>query len=162
MSTVYQWKPGAPHKADAQKVGERIEVLRRKHGGFVTPELLVQEARAKASPLHVEFEWNDAKAADAHRLDQARYVLRTIVTTVEVIDREPAVVRAFVSVQPDEDMADDLEAGYTSLNHALSQPKLRAQVVHQARMEFQALRRKYSELTELADVFRAIDIIREP
>lgn len=154
---IYQWKPNVSVKAEAQAVGDRLEQLREEAGGFLTPDTVVADARSKRSPLHPCFEWDDRKAAVAHRIDQARYILRNLVVSIDVIDREPAIVRAFLSVTPPEDADEEHETAYTSVEQALRDPPLRKQVIDRARMEFQSLRRKYSDLTELADVFRAID-----
>jgi hypothetical protein len=47
--------------------------------GQLTPERIVEEARQPSSPLHSYFEWDDKIAAERHRLNQARILLRTIV-----------------------------------------------------------------------------------
>lgn len=39
----------------------------------------------------------------------------------------------------------------------MGDPELRAEVVRQALRELAAIKRKYAELTELADIFSAID-----
>lgn len=44
--------------------------------GEVTPRALWEAARDPSHPLHGDFEWDDAKAADAHRDEQARQLLR--------------------------------------------------------------------------------------
>lgn len=60
-----------------------IKELENEHGR-VTPEELVRAAARKAHPLHGDFIWDDAVAAQRHRLDQARQIIasvRVIVTT---------------------------------------------------------------------------------
>jgi len=47
-----------------------------KRDGFVKPSIVVQEATPKEAPLHGYFEWNNRKAADQHRLWQARHLIR--------------------------------------------------------------------------------------
>lgn len=46
--------------------------------GIVTPERLVLAATAVTSPIHEIFEWDDDKAAYAHRLWQARQLIRRV------------------------------------------------------------------------------------
>lgn len=41
-------------------------------GEEVTPRLIVDEAKPVESPLHPHFDWDDASAADKHRLHEAR------------------------------------------------------------------------------------------
>ena len=51
--------------------------------GEVKPTTVVREARDKSSPLHGVFEWNDSKAAQQYRLNQARRIIRAVKITVE-------------------------------------------------------------------------------
>ncbi len=53
-----------------------INKLFRKHRGKLTKEDIVNEAENKKSPLHVEFEWDDAKAGHLHRLERAGELFR--------------------------------------------------------------------------------------
>jgi hypothetical protein len=150
---IYQWKPGAFGRADAQKVGERIETIQREHGGAVTPESLVIEARDKKSPLHPCFEWDDRVAATTYRIEQARYILRSLtVSSVHEDSAEPT--RAFVAVR-DED--DNERRVYRHAAAVMQSPVLRDQVIHDALRELSAWRRKYAGLQELAEVFETID-----
>lgn len=148
---VYAWKPKTNIKIDPQLAGETVEMLRERLGGTVTPTDLLQHARASNSPLHEAFEWDDAAAAEQHRLEQAGQILRFLVVTVLVGPRsEPKPMRAFVNVVHRE------QRGYTSLTHAMSDADLRAQVVDQAWKELLAWREKYQEYKELASVMAAI------
>ena len=54
-----------------------IEEIRKKHGE-VTPQLVVNEAKYSDNPLHKEFDWDDASAANQHRLAVARALLRRV------------------------------------------------------------------------------------
>jgi hypothetical protein len=62
--------------------------------GKLTPELIVQSSKNKKSVLHSYFEWNNERAAEKWRLNQASRLLTQIeVTTIN--DGQPKVVRAF-------------------------------------------------------------------
>lgn len=54
-----------------------LQAIYERHGA-ITPDMVVEAARDPASPLHECFEWDDAAAAQAHRRDQARALLRSI------------------------------------------------------------------------------------
>lgn len=152
MSAVYQWKPQAHIKIDAQLAGETIEMLRGRLGGQVTPQELLNHARESNNPLHDGFEWDDGKAAEAHRIEQAGHILRCLVVSVKVTEEsEPAAVRAFVNVIKAE------RRGYVSLAHAMSDAEMRAQVVSRAWQELMQWRTKYGEYKELARIALAID-----
>jgi hypothetical protein len=64
--------------------------------GVLHPEAVVQAAREPGSPLHKHFTWDDAAAAHAHRLDQARTLIRTV--KIEVVSETISLsVPAFVT-----------------------------------------------------------------
>jgi hypothetical protein len=56
---------------------------------------LVNEARSFKSPIHHCFEWDDAKAAEAHRVAQARGYWKAIELTVQMEDSTESRQRAF-------------------------------------------------------------------
>jgi len=150
---VYQIKPGARLNGDAQKIGEKIEEIRLKAGGYLRPEKIVAEARRRSSPLHGCFEWDDSKAAEAHRLDTARYILRVIVVRIESAD-PPVETRAFVVV----DQKDEAQS-FTSIEFAMSRPEHREQILARAKAELDQWRKRYQDLNELSAVFEAIDAV---
>lgn len=131
-----------------------LEQIRQNHGGLLRPEDVVKFARNKRTALHSEFEWDDAKASAAYRLDQARRVIRV---TVDVLpsphaDQEP--VRAFVSVVSDRVKPG---GGYRSMADVMTDDDLRRELVNEALGEVKRWRRKYERLRELVPIFRAID-----
>lgn len=153
---IYEWARGSRFEAKPQEIGERIEQIRTINAGFVTPELLVDDARAEESPLHPCFEWDDTAAAMKYRLDQARLVLRSI--TVSIAEDRRLPIRAFVSVERD----DGEGRTYTSIREALGDTGMREQLLGNALSEIKSWRSRYSRLKELADVFAAVDQLELP
>lgn len=151
---VYQWKPEARVKIDAQVAGEELERLRIFNNGRLEPATVVNASRLPSDPLHSAFEWDDAAAAEAHRVDQAKYLIRSITVIAQAPDKEAVPIRAFVSVVRDADRS------YTSLAHALSDEDLRRQVIASAWVELEAWRKRHAELVEFGLVFSAIDQAR--
>jgi len=150
---IYQWRDGARVNLDAQTAGEEIERVRTAQNGRLAPLDLVEASRDPAAPLHPAFEWDNAVAAESWRVEQAKYLIRSI-DVVMVSEQEQKSVRAFVSVKRDEDRS------YTSVSHAMSDADLRKQVLDNALRELEAWRNRYAELVELANVFAAIDEAR--
>lgn len=150
---IYKWSRGGVAGVNPQAAGEELERIRVTNNGRLEPEDVVEVARDEANPLHPAFEWDDVLAAEAYRVDQARYVIRSIEVVVEP-EQSPKPVRAFVSVVRGEDRS------YTSVVHAMSDPALRQQILTAAMKEMEAWRTRYAELVELADVFAAIDKAR--
>lgn len=147
---IYKWKPGAPTVVEAQVAGEELERIRVFNNGRLDSKAVVDASRPKTAPLHPVFEWNDKKAAEKWRMDQASHMIRHIDVVVGEADEKPPI-RAFVSVVRDEDRS------YTSVQHALSDAELRQQVVMQAWQELEAWRKRYAELVEFAKVFAVIE-----
>lgn len=148
---VYAWKVGTV-PVDAQAAGEEMERIRVEHNGRLTQDDIVEAAKARDNPLHPAFEWNDKKAAHAHRLEQAGFLLRTITVRSETEVRAP--IRAFVNVTRDTDRS------YTSIAHAMSDDDLRRQVIASAWQELEAWRKRHAELIEFSQLFLVIDELK--
>ena len=144
----YRWKSGARAPVPAQVAGEVCERLSAEER--LTPRELVDESRDEGAPLHKAFEWDDAKAADAYRMSQASYIIRSVELVREDVS-EP--VRAFVSVS----VTDDGARCYQSIEPTLREAATREAVLEEARRELDAFKRKYRGLEELAAVIAAIE-----
>lgn len=151
----YEWAEGTRVKgaddADPNIVGKHLDLLRKHSHGELTPEDVVKDARRNNSPLHRFFEWNDTKAAEQHRLAQARGLIRAVVAIYVAPDKPARKMRAFVHIN---------EPGaqhYRATDHAMSQTRTREIVVRQAWREFQAWRRRYEEIDEFARLFEEAD-----
>jgi hypothetical protein len=101
------------------RINARLESLAPE--GRLRPADVVEDARDPASPLHDEFEWDDALAAAEHRLARAETLIRAF--RFEVIHTDTVTARIFVpryihspdvkgreytdilTVQPEEDRA---------------------------------------------------------
>lgn len=153
----YEFSEGARFQsgasADAKLVGEHLELLRQQQKGELTPTDVVADARNPNSPLHSFFEWDDSAAAEAHRLSQARGLIRAVVA-IYVDDENPAQrMKAFVHIP---------EPGaphYRETSHAMSSKKTRDLVLQRAWREFQQWRQRYRDLKEFASLFEVADEI---
>ena len=99
--------------------------------------------------LHNCFDWNDATAAESYRQVQAREIIRNILTVSIDGESTPAPVRAFVSV----------ESNYTPINVVIRSPGYRDELLKRAYSELRSFQRKYSGLSELAEIFEIADHI---
>lgn len=64
-----------------------ILAIADQNGGRLTPDQVVAQARHPDSPLHGLFQWDDEAAAEAHRIQQARGVIKAVRVTVETHER---------------------------------------------------------------------------
>ena len=137
---------------DAAVIGETVERLSAERGAARAKDLL-EEARDPASPVHGYFEWDDAKAAEAHRLERARFLIRSIRIVVQT-EEAPIETRAFHVVTQDE------SRGYRPAEQVFASETLAAQVVGNALRELRgwsARYQAYRAAARLAPVFEAID-----
>lgn len=86
---------------DQNAVSEELKRIYERDGGLKA-STVVTEAKPRTSPLHSHFEWNDKKGADAHRLDQARRLIRRVRVTIDDMPERmihvPSVVTAACAV----------------------------------------------------------------
>jgi hypothetical protein len=162
METNYAWKPGARFKVAADIAGRELEACANENG-YINPQLVVDRARDERSPIHEEFEWDDAVAANEHRKAAARCMTACLVTTVTRIDLEPLAVEADIERTPSEIVTrafvhvnTAMGSGYRSIGAALGNDTERSYLLKQARNDMKAFETKYSMLGELAQVIKAM------
>lgn len=125
--------------------------------GLLTPRAVLERAENKRSALHPLFTWDDSKAAHLRRLDEARAVIVMVRVKMELQPDRPLIsVRAFVSLGEDRVSG----GGYRPITVVLADPSQRAQLLRTAVQELAALQKKYAQLSELAQVFAALDDMR--
>lgn len=77
-------------------VRERINALAEMHGGHITPDIVLADARDASSPLHSLYNWDTSQAAHEHWLDTSRRIIRSVRV---VIREERSVIRAIAFVR---------------------------------------------------------------
>ena len=142
---IYHFQPGCRLKADPQVAGEVCEKLA--HDNRLTAKNLVDECRPEDAPLHSYFEWRDNVAAELYREDQARLLIRSIISVNEP-DQPP--VRTFWNIRVE-------EPEYKAIQYIFSNPEETECLLKTAMRELRAFQKKYATLTQLAPVFKAID-----
>lgn len=148
---TYQWNDNARVKGvDAQTAGERLAELRAQYGA-ITPAIVLADAKSKDSPLHPAFEWDNKKAADKYRLQQASYIIRSI-KVLHTPDAEP--VRVFVSVETEDDNE------YQTRAHVLSDDELRRKTLHRILGSALGELRDFADEPEIRPVVAHISRVR--
>ena len=157
QKTKYKWGDfGIVGGMDAQTVGDTLEALRTENSGALTPDIVVESARPKDSPLHNCFEWDDSIAGEKYRKEQARRIIQCVVTVIRDDNPNPGpqTIRAFTSVKDDKGCR-----YYTTTAYALSDDELKKQVFANLIRDMDTLRRKYDayKFAEVHSVFKTID-----
>jgi hypothetical protein len=94
-------------------VREILMEIRQENDGVLTPEIVLERARAEDHPLHNRFVWDDEKAAERYRRSQAHQLIRSVKITYVKRDGGVDTIRAFQAVrqpsgfvyEPTEDVA---------------------------------------------------------
>ena len=138
-----KWRIEGIYKADAQKVANEIGDNR------ISPQELLEKARDVNSELHKCFEWNDSIAAEKYRLQQARGVLVNLVYKTEKKDAEP--IRYFQITTE--------KNTYQPTVSFLKQEDEYQALLKRAKCELESFKKRYYTLSELQEVFEAIELI---
>ena len=155
---IFYWRPGTQFKIDPVIAGMELKRIIEENGNRVDAQRIVEEATSPLNPLHEAFEWDDGKAANEHRLWQARHLTGSLQFRQTTSDNRQITGRVFVQISKPEGGA---RKDYTLTTFALSQVDLRAEVLRTALLELAAFRRKYSDLSELAQIIRVIDVVEK-
>jgi hypothetical protein len=135
------------------EISQELFRIANKNGGVLKAEDVVKAAKTKTSILHEEFEWDDTEAAEQYRLQQARHLIRVTIQYVGPPDKN-ITTRVFVSLPSDR--ANE-GGGYRTITSVVNDPAKYAELLEDAKAEMQRFRYKYSKLSELAEVFAAMD-----
>lgn len=152
----YRFKRGSSFsgKQKAESAGRELEKL-EKEFGWLDPKRVVSRAKAKRSPLHGFFTWDDSEAARLQRLNEARSLVRSV--EVKIIDlgakKKTVMIRAFVNLRRGRNPGEP----YYSTVRVMKDRDLREVLVEKALEEATAWHRRYSHLSELAGIFQSID-----
>ncbi len=123
------------------------------------PEQVVDAARPLTHLLHSKFEWDDGVAAEKHRLQQARQLIRVTVITLPNDSRE---VKAYCSLSVDRAKGNDgASGGYRSTIEVMSDRQLTSILLSDALNDLHSFKARYGRLNALANVFVEIDRLQK-
>ena len=143
--TIFHARSGATFtKEEAQVVGETLMDIKAKNCKLV-PELVVDEAKNKHSPIHKYFDWSDNTAAKSWRLQQARYLIASV-TEVVIIQGKESEQRSFFSVGARRNS----ETEYVTVQEAVTEKPYREQLLSE-------IITKMENLTQLMKMFKQYD-----
>ena len=102
--------------------------MARRNGGVLKVDDVLNEARREDSILHKHFEWDNTKAAESYRKEQARALIQRCKITL--VNTEPMSVRAFVSLPTDRDSG----GGYRLTSDVVSNDSQKEELMHDIRL----------------------------
>lgn len=164
MEKKYTYKGYSfPVKPDI--AGKHLEELYEESMGELTPEIVVENAKKKNSPIHPCFEWNDKKAAKKHRLHQARMLMSSINIKVIKDDGRKIDVPKFVNIKVDRmgnlthSNLHREHSSYMSIEKVMEVEELTEYVKEQAMREILRWKDKYAHVSEFSELCAKIEEI---
>lgn len=148
---MYEWGNGAYAHVKPEVAGVVFEELEKGKG--LTAPNLVDASRPEDAPLHKEFEWDDAIAAEKYRENRAMNLINHLHIRMEEVEDAPTT-RAYVCLQTDNSRK------YESVPMILKNPQKTTALFDMAMRELESFQRKYNNLTEFARVFEEIDKLK--
>ena len=142
---TYKWKPNSRIKTDSETAGAVMDGLEQQ--GRLTAKNLLDESRPAEAPLHDEFEWDDIKAAEEYRLQQARHIINCLLIED---DSQQETVRAFFNLA-------DTAPEYRSIRTIMADETQSEALLQAAMQELQAFERKYAQISKFKALFAEIN-----
>lgn len=121
-----------------------VEAIRKKHRGHLTPRIVLEEARSHPDRFprtHGYFQWDDSKAAEAWRREQAHELISEFRVAYTKASGEPGSIRHYHAVTTPKGHE------YRPYDEVLADPILRKVVL-------QDMERQVTELFERFENFK--------
>jgi hypothetical protein len=139
----FAWVSGRKWPVAADVAAAALNEIAGKNDGALRPSAVVEESRPEDAPLHPCFEWDDSKAAELYRQDQAAKLIRSVrVIQSDEEDEEP--IRVFIRVEDDEGKSNYLPAA-----QVMSDEELRQEAIADALDYLDRARRKIEQFRDL-------------
>jgi prophage DNA circulation protein len=153
---IHKWAKGArrPSGVSADDAARELERIRAEVGDL-TPQAVLLHAADERAPLHTAFEWDDSKAGHEYRLNQARGLIRAVVT-IELA--EVPEHRSYVLVRADPAKE---ETSYLPTAEVVSRPDLFGDALRRLQSELKSARDSVNQMSSLADAINAASDRRE-
>jgi hypothetical protein len=144
----YEFEPNAifhqRDKADPNEIGNALEDIARNHDNRLRPEDVLNEARKRNHPLHRHFIWDNDKAAELYRIDQARALIRSVkIIAAEEVNQ--AAGRAYHSIQ-------DNGRSYRSASEIKSSVSLQLSLYLAALRDLKAWEKRYRSIAHICEL----------
>ncbi len=126
---------------------DELLAIRTKHG-VLTPTIVRDEARNPAHPLHTRFEWDDAVAGEAYRLEQAHRLIQSVRVAYRAAEENPRQVRGFHAIRSERGYV------YETVEEIGADPLKAKLLLTEYEREWRDLRRRWEYLPEFWRLIR--------
>ena len=126
--------------------------MARRNGGVLKVEDVITEASKADSILHKHFEWDNTKAAESYRKEQARSLIQRCKITL--VEGEPVSVRAFVSLPTDRESG----GGYRLTSEVISNESQKEELLRDIQLTIARWSQKLHLLDQdIAELLEEVD-----
>jgi len=155
-------------KINEKNVIKELNVIYQKNNKLLRPCDVVNFAKNPKSALHKHFEWDNTKAAAAHRLHQARQLITVHVTVIKNTSKKINMVSVKIikklkkPIQKYQSLSGDRKqkgGGYREIVDILSNEEFTKQLLEQAYKDLIAFQTRYRVLKEFNELFEMMDSI---
>ncbi len=162
LDYISSWRPEAEKfykGVDPQKIAEEVFSL----GDNPQTEEILEMAKDETKEFHKLIEWDDKKAAGKYRLTQVRKVMGDLQIVDIGLNAKKRTAKIGIPFQPLRLYYNlEGESGYRSIPTIIQSEDLHKKLLLTAKSELYAFMAKYSILTELEPVFKAIRDLDKP
>lgn len=153
---IYEFRKGSRINLNAKKTYGELQIIKRNNvTNMLEPPEVVEYARNNPqSELHKGFEWDDSKAAEQYRLQQARQIIYNI-RIIQVEDNVNVDVAKTVEYIPYTHL--DTIGGYKSTIEVYKNEDDYEQLKQQAYRDLLYWSKKYNNIMEFKQVFEDIE-----
>lgn len=124
----------------------------KENGGMLLVDQVIDLARDENNILHKYFTWDDSKAAEAFRKQEARTLIQRC--KIRLVEQEPVEVRAFVSLPTDRENG----GGYRLTTRVMGDEGLKDELLRDIKLTIQRWNKKLHLLDQdLADLLLAVE-----
>jgi len=151
-----RWKQhGKQLDVPAEVAYKELLQVKKRNGGNLTPDDVVESAKDPESVMHAWFTWEDTEAARKYRLMEAGALIRSI----EIVYKEaPKMERRAFEIQYKKKTGDvESRTVYKTAEEAASDPDNHARLIAEAVRTLMAWRKRFAALQELHHLMVAID-----
>lgn len=158
----YSWRNGTRvPKHLAPVFGNRVDDIQSKLGRAPKAREVLEDARDPSSPIHELFNWDDSDAAEKYRAFQASVLLSALTVKIEIVkngkrDEVDMPVRIVLN-RGERGTGGEHE----HISDIIADPVRRARMVEMAADDFLSLERKYNNLKEFQNVFKALEEVTQ-
>jgi hypothetical protein len=147
----YDWRCPGLYKVPASVAAKIVSSCKDKDG-YIQPSAVVEVSKPEEADLHTCFEWENEKAADSWREQQARVLIKNIVI-YEVREDIEKETTAFIHVISEPDKM----RGYKETIVVVQNSNDRDYVLKRALQELESFKIKYAKLVEFSELINRID-----